>query len=141
MRRATALVAAVLAAGALALGGCGTDDFDSPADFADLEGVFADAGLQVCSQEDSEARAPGATEQRAYDLSTDCADGDDPTVVVAIAYESASDRDAAVARYHSQARPNGVLWTYGPLTVSATGDRDPEVIDLLTEALDAEGAE
>ncbi|MGD9572642.1 MAG: hypothetical protein AB7V62_12185 [Thermoleophilia bacterium] len=141
MRRATAIAAMLLAAVALALGGCDTDDFDAPADFADLEAVFADAGLVVCSAEDTEARAPGATEERVYEVEPEACEGaEDSTQVVVTAYEDAADRDAAVARYHSQPRPQGVLWTYGPLTVRVTGDRDEEVVDVLTEALDAVGA-
>jgi hypothetical protein len=140
VRRAAAVPVVLVAAVALAGAACGTDDFGAPADVAAMEAVFADAGLDVCDRSDTAARAPGAVEERVYEVAAGaCADGD-ATPVVVTAYEDADDRDAAVARFHSQPRPHGALWTYGSLTVRVTGDRDADVVDALTDALDAAGA-
>lgn len=141
MRRAAAVPVVLVTAVALALGGCGTDDFGAPADVAGIEAVFADAGLEVCAQRETAARAPGAVEERVYEVAAGSCDDGEPTAVVVTAYEDSGDRDAAVARFHSQPRPHGVLWTYGALTVRVTGERDAEVVDVLTEALDEAGAE
>ena len=40
-----------------------------------------------------------------------------------------------------QARPAGVVWTLGALTIAASGDRDGQAVDDLTRALDDAGAE
>ena len=63
--------------------------------------------------------------------------------MVATAYDGEEDRDGAVVRYQSQPLPHaqGALWTLGPLTVRVSGDREPGVVDALTEALDERGAE
>jgi len=37
-------------------------------------------------------------------------------------------------------RGDGVVWTWGPLTLFATGEHDDAVIDRLARALDAAGA-
>jgi hypothetical protein len=140
VRRAAA---AVLAVGAVAAAGCGLADHAEPASFADVRAVVADAGLRVCDETSTEARAPGAVEEHRYDVAFACGDDDDEAVVVATAYEGEEDRDGAVVRYRSQPLPHalGVLWTLGPLTVRVSGDRDPAVVDALTEALDEAGAE
>jgi hypothetical protein len=141
VRRAAA--AAVLAVGAVAAAGCGLADHAEPASFADVRAVVADAGLRVCDETSTEARAPGAVEEHRYDVAFACGDDDDEAVVVATAYEGEEDRDGAVVRYQSQPLPHalGALWTLGPLTVRVSGDRDPAVVDALTEALDEAGAE
>ena len=58
------------------------------------------------------------------------------------AYDSEGDRDAAARRFEVQSRPSasGAIWTFGPFTVRVSGDRDPDAVDALTDALDAREA-
>jgi hypothetical protein len=138
------IAAAALAAGALALAGCGRSDYAEPASFADVESVIAAAGLQVCDELETEARTPGADDERRYDVGLDCSDPDEQdAVVVATAFGDEEDRDGAARRFEGQARPpaQGAVWTLGPLLVRVSGDRDPEAVDALVEALDDRGAE
>lgn len=142
MRAAVAAVA--LAAGLLAAAGCGRADHAEPASFADVEAVIADADLRVCDEVETEARTPGADGERRYDVGLDCGDPDEQdAVVVATAFGDEEDRDGAARRFEGQARPpaQGAVWTLGPLLVRVSGDRDPEAVDALTEALDDRGAE
>ena len=138
-----AVAAAALAAGALALAGCGRADHSEPVSFADVETTIADAGLRVCEEVRTEARTPGADAERRYDVAFDCGGDEEDAVVVATAYEDEGARDGAARRFEGQARPpaQGALWTLGPFTVRVSGDRDPEAVDALTEALDDRGAE
>jgi hypothetical protein len=140
MRLAVA-AAAFLAVTALVTG-CGTADFDSGASFPEAERAFRAAGLQVCSATTPEVRAPDATAERVYDLQRRCDEDDgDGVLVVVTEYATEGDRDAALGRYGAQARPVGVVWTLGRLTISASGDRDGGAVDDLTRALDEAGAE
>ncbi len=136
-----AVAAAALLAVAALVTGCGTADFDSGASFPEAEQAFRAAGLQVCSTTTPEVRAPDATAERVFDLQRTC-DGDDGdgVLVTVTEYATEGDRDAALGRYDAQARPAGVLWTLGPLTISASGDRDGQAVDDLTRALDDAGA-
>ncbi len=138
-----AVAAALLAVGALAVAGCGRADSSEPVSFSDVASVIADAELRVCDEVETEARPPGAVEERRYDVGFACGDEDDEAVVVATAYDDEEDRDGAARRFEGQVRPpaQGALWTLGPFTVRVSGDRDPEVVDALTEALDDRGAE
>ena len=94
--------AAVLAVAAVAAAGCGLADHSQPASFADVRSAIAQAGLRVCDHARTEARAPGAVEERRYDVAFACGDADDEAVVVATAYDGESDRDGAVLRYQLQ---------------------------------------
>jgi hypothetical protein len=138
-----AVAAAALAAGALALAGCGRADQSQPASFADVRAAIADAGLQVCDEVQAEARTPGADAERSYYVAFDCGGDEEDAVVVATSYEDEGARDGAARRFEGQVRPpaQGALWTLGPFTVRVSGDRDPEAVDALTEALDDRGAE
>ena len=139
-----AVAAAAILAGALALAGCGRADHSDPASFADVDAAIAGAGLEVCDRIETEARTPGAADERRYDVAIDCGDEDeDDAVVVATAYEDADDRDGAARRFEAQVRPpaQGALWTLGPLTVRVSGDRDPDAVERLTEELGDRGAE
>ncbi len=132
--------AALLAALALATG-CGTAGFGGGASFPQAEQAFRAAGLQVCSATTPEVRAPDATAGRVYDLQRTCDDDDGDGVLVTVTeYPTEGDRDAALGRYNAQARPIGVVWTLGPLTIQASGDRDGDAVDGLTRALDDAGA-
>lgn len=141
MRRAAA--AAVLAVCAAAAAGCGLADYAQPVAFSDIAAVIADADLHVCDEAATEARTPGAVEERRYDVGFRCDDDDERALVVATAYDDEEDRDGAALRFQGQVRPpaQGALWTLGPFTVRVSGDRDPEAVDALTEALDDRGAE
>lgn len=139
----TAAAAALLAAAAIAAG-CGRADHSQPAGFADVEAAIAAAGLEVCDEVTTEARTPGASDERRYDVAFDCpGDEEEDVVLVATAYESEGDRDAAARRFEAQVRPpaQGALWTLGRLTIRVSGDRDPDAVDALTEALEDAGAE
>jgi hypothetical protein len=137
-----AVAAATLLAGVALATGCGTADFDSGASFPQAEQAFRAAGLQTCSSTTPEVRAPDATAVRVYDLQRTCDDDDGDGVLVTVTeYATEGDRDAALGRYGAQARPAGVVWTLGPLTIQASGDRDGRAVDDLTEALDDAGAE
>lgn len=138
------MAAAALAAGALALGGCGRADHSDPASFADVEAAVFAAGLQVCDEFETESRSPGAAGERRYHVGVDCGDSDErDAVVVATAFEDEEDRDGAARRFEGQARPpaQGAVWTLGPILVRVSGDRDPEAVDRLADALDERGAE
>jgi hypothetical protein len=139
-----AVAAAAMLAGALVLAGCGRADHSDPASYADVEAAIAGAGLEVCERIETEARTPGASDERRYDVAIDCGDEDEgDAVVVATAYEDEEDRDGAARRFEGQVRPpaQGALWTLGPLTVRVSGDRDPDAVERLTEELDDRGAE
>jgi hypothetical protein len=139
-----AIAAAALAAGALVLGGCGRADHSERASFADVEAAIFAAGLQVCDEVETEARTPGAVEERRYDIGVECGDPDEQdAVVVATAFEDEEDRDGAARRFEGQVRPpaQGAVWTLGPLLVRVSGDRDPDAVDRLADELDQRGAE
>jgi hypothetical protein len=135
--------AALLVAAALAAAGCGQADPSEPVSFSDIASVIADADLRVCDEAATEARAPGAVEERRYDVGFRCDDDDEQALVVATAYDDGEDRDGAALRFEGQVRPTaqGAVWTLGPFTVRVSGDRDPEAVDALTEALEDRGAE
>jgi hypothetical protein len=139
----TAGAAALLAVGALAVA-CGRADHAEPASFADVEAAIAAAGLRICDEVETEARTPGAADERRYDVGLDCDESDEEdVVVVATAFTDREDRDGAARRFEGQVRPpaQGAVWTLGPLLVRVSGDRDPEAVDALAEALDDRGAE
>jgi len=135
-------VAIALIALAVVMVGCGRADYSADVSFDDVTAVIAGAGLQVCSTETSETPPPGAVEERAYEVDADCATDDGRALVVATAYGSASDRDAAAQRFEVQSRPaaSGAVWTLGPFTVRVSGERDADAVDALTDALDAKDA-
>jgi hypothetical protein len=135
-------IAIALVVVAVVVAGCGRADYSSDVSFADITAVIADAGLEVCSTDTTDTPPPGAAEERAYEVDRDCATDDGRALVVATAYDSASDRDAAARRFEVQSRPsaNGAIWTLGPFTVRVSGGRDADAVDALTNALDARGA-
>jgi hypothetical protein len=134
--------AALLGAVALAAAGCGRADPSEPVAFTDIASVIADADLRVCDEAATEARAPGAVEERRYDVGFRC-DDDEQALVVATAYDDVEDRDGAALRFEGQVRPpaQGAVWTLGPFTVRVSGDRDREAVGALTKALEDRGAE
>lgn len=138
----TALAIALVAM-AVVVAGCGRADYSSEISFAEVTSVIDDAGLQVCRTETSETPPPGASEERVYEVDADCATDDGRALVVATAYDSESDRDAAARRFEVQSRPSasGAIWTLGPFTVRVSGERDADAVDALTNALDDRGAE
>ena len=131
-------VAIALVAVAVVLAGCGRSDYATDVSFDDVTQTIAAAGLQVCSSETTETLPPDAVEERAYEVDADCRDDDGRALLVATAYGSAGDRDAAAQRFEVQSRPPapGAIWTLGPFTIRVSGDRDPGAVDALTEALD-----
>lgn len=135
-------LAIALVALAVVVVGCGRADYSADVSFDDVTAVFADAGLQVCSTETSETPPPEAVEERAYEVDADCATDDGRALVVATAYDSAGDRDAAAQRFEVQSRPSasGAIWTLGPFTVRVSGERDADAVDALTDTLDERDA-
>jgi hypothetical protein len=131
-------VAIALVAVAIVVVGCGRSDYGADVSFDDVTDTIALAGLAVCSTETTETLPPGAVEERVYAVDPDCADDEGRALVVATAYDDEDDRDAAARRFEVQARPpaSGAVWTFGPFTVRVGGDRDPDTVDALTEALD-----
>lgn len=131
-------VAIALVAVAVVLAGCGRSDYGGDVSFDDVTDTIALAGLEICSTETTETLPPDAVEERSYRVGSDCADDDDGALVVATAYDSEGDRDAAARRFEVQSRPPaaGAIWTFGPFTVRVSGDRDPDAVDALTDALD-----
>jgi hypothetical protein len=139
-------IAAAVALGAalVALSGCGgRSEFSTPVSFDDVEAVIRDAGLETCEAVETGDGPPGAVDERRYVVARDCDDEGTDAVLIATAYESEEDRDAAAQRFEIQVRPPapGVLWTFGPFTVRVTADRDPETVDALAEAFEERGAE
>ncbi len=139
-----AVAAAAIAAGALALAGCGRADHSEPASFADVEAAIAGAGLEVCDEIETEARTRGPTTSGATTWPSTAA----TTTRTTRSWwrRPTRTRRTATARRGAsrrQVRPpaQGALWTLGPLTVRVSGDRDPDAVDALTEALDDRGAE
>jgi hypothetical protein len=137
-----AAVAIALVAVAVVIAGCGRSDYGADVSFADVTDTIAQAGLEVCGTETTETPPPDAVEERAYTVDADCADDDGRALVVATAYDDEGDRDAAAQRFEVQSRPPaaGAIWTFGPFTVRVSGDRDPDAVDALTDALDAREA-
>jgi len=125
-----------------------------PADFQDasfdeVEAALVDEGLQICEQVDLElTEREGALEGRQLVLADEsCPDSERTVDVLSIVeFETGDDRDAAL-RDIQGARGRvegfgalGVAWTFGPFVISLTGERDPSVVDQLTDAMDNLGA-
>ena len=133
-----AAVAIALVAVAVVLVGCGRSDYDADVSFDDVTDTIALAGLDVCSTETTQTLPPDAVEEKVYTVDDDCSDDDGRALVVATAYGSEDDRDAAARRFEVQSRPpaSGAIWTFGPFTVRVSGDRDADTVNALTDALD-----
>lgn len=136
-----AALAIALAAVAIAAAGCGRADYSRDVSFDDVTDTIGFAGLEVCSTTTSDTLPPDAIAERAYLVDDDCSDDAGRALVVATAYESEDDRDAAAQRFEVQSRPpaQGAVWTLGPFTVRVSGDRDDDAVDALTTALDERG--
>ncbi len=133
-----AAAAIALVAVAVVLVGCGRSDYGADVSFDDVTDTIALAGLDVCSTETTETLPPDAVEEKVYTVDDDCSDDDGRALVVATAYGSEDDRDAAARRFEVQSRPpaSGAIWTFGPFTVRVSGDRDADTVNALTDALD-----
>jgi hypothetical protein len=131
-------VAIALVAVAIVLAGCGRADYGTDVSFDDVTDTIALANLTVCDTQTTQTLPPDAVAEKAYTVDTDCSDDDGRALVVATAYDSEGDRDAAAQRFEVQSRPSasGAIWTFGPFTVRVSGDRDGDTVDALTDALD-----
>ncbi len=136
-------VAIALVALAIMVAGCGRAGFSADVSFGDVTSVISDAGLHVCRTDTSRTLPPAAVEERAFEVDADCATGGGRALVVATAYDSAGDRDAAAQRFEVQSRPSaaGAVWTIGPFTIRVSGERDADAVAALADALDRRGAE
>jgi len=118
-------------------------DFSSRRSFRDVERTIDRAGLQICSTH----RTPGglanqATATRTYTIGRSCPT-DDVVRLIVDRFPDATSRDGAARQVEVLTRPrgDGLVWTWGPLTLFATGEHDDAVMDRLTRALDGVGAE
>lgn len=141
MRRTVAAVAAVLVLTVAA--GC-TDraGFDDDVGFADVERTVRDAGLEICSTaRDRDGLANQAVASRVYRVGEECP-SDDIVRLVVDRFDDEEHRDGAARQFEVLTRPrgDGVVWTWGPLTLFATAEHDDAVMDRLTDALDDAGA-
>lgn len=135
----TARVALAGLLATLTLVACGRSDFGTDADPADVEAALSAQGVEICESLRTEADLPGAVSERRYDVAIDCEDRDgSEAAVVVTTFEDAADRDGAARRFEVTGRPtgSGAVWTLGPLLVRVGGDRDPEVVDRIADALD-----
>lgn len=143
MSRAAGAALAVLLAAVVGIGACtGRADFSSPRSFRDVERVVARAGLEICSTHPTRGGlANQARATRTYTIGQSCPSGDVVRLVVD-RFPDATSRDGAARKFEVLTRPrgDGVVWTWGPLTLFATGEHDDAVMDRLTKALDAAGA-
>jgi hypothetical protein len=142
-RRASATVAGALALVLLLTAGCsGRADFDEHVTFADVEGVVHDAGLSVCSvSHHPDGLANQAEASRTYRIGQECP-SDDVVQLVVDRFADEADRDGAARQFEVLTRPrgDGVVWTWGPMTIFATAEHDDAVMDRLTAAFDEAGA-
>jgi hypothetical protein len=142
-RRAGAAVAVALALVCLLVAGCsGRADFDEPVTFQDVEQVVHDAGLSICStSRHPDGLANQAQATRTYRIGEECP-SDDVVRLVVDRFDDAEHRDGAARQFEVLSRPrgDGVVWTWGPLTLFATAEHDDEVMDRLTAGLDDAGA-
>ena len=138
---AAAVVALALVIG-LAAGCSDRADFDDPVTFGDVEHVVRDAGLSICStSRHGDGLANQAEATRVYRIGEVCP-SDDGVRLVVDRFADEQHRDGAARQFEVLARPrgDGVVWTWGPLTLFATAEHDDAVMDRLTAALDEAGA-
>lgn len=142
-RRAGAAVAVALALLIVLTTGCGgRADFDEPVTFADVEGVVHDAGLSICStSRHTDGLANQAEATRVYRIGEVCP-SDDVVRLVVDRFADEQHRDGAARQFEVLSRPrgDGVVWTWGPLTLFATAEHDDAVMDRLVAAFDEAGA-
>jgi hypothetical protein len=142
MRRRAGVGAAVLAAAVLAVGCTSRADFDEDRSFADVEQVVEQAGLAICSiHRQPDGVANQATATRTYAIGRSCP-SDDVVRLTVDRFDDADARDGAARQFEVLTRPrgDGVVWTWGPLTLFATAQHDDAVMDALAGALDDAGA-
>lgn len=142
-------IVVVLGLGAVVLGGLFVARDDGGARSArqvraTVERVLRDAGLRVCSRSavrwNATAGAVGGGSWVVADGS--CADGSDQDLVVAQAFSSTRDRDAALRSFESgptRGRPDGQAWTDGDALVIVQGATSAAVAGRLRPALDRAG--
>jgi hypothetical protein len=135
--------AAVAVVGLVLVAACtGRADFSDRHSFADVEHVIGQAGLEICStSRHSDGLANQATATRTYEIAASCPSTDVVRLIVD-RYPDAESRDGAARQFEALTRPrsDGVVWTWGPLTLFATGEHDDAVMADLTDALDEAGA-
>lgn len=124
----------------LVAAGCGgRSDFDTDATVDDVEEALVAQGLEICETQDVDSTLPDGDGERVLEIAIDCQDDSeaDATVVVT-RFADQEDRDAAAQRFEVQTRQtaHGAVWTLGPLLVLVSGDRDPEAVDRVTDAMD-----
>jgi hypothetical protein len=119
----------LLAVAVLALAGCGGDDDDSDSgggSSADpAETILADAGLQVCSEDQEQiAQSTVGTDfeaVRSFAVAKDCAGSEtSPNTIRVFQFSSRESVDAGAAALE-KAYPRGVVLTSGALVIVSTG--------------------
>ncbi len=141
---ALAVVVASVAVLAGVLAGCsGPAGFDERVGYRDIERTIARAGLEVCSVDrDPEGMANEATDSRVYEIAASCP-SEDVVRLVVDRFDDEEARDGAARQFEVLSRPrgDGVVWTWGPMTLFATAEHDDAVMDRLSDALDEAGAQ
>ena len=130
----------VVLATVLAACGPGRADFENR-HVSELTRALRAGGLEVCSvAANPDGLANQAISTKIVDAGIDC--HDERVSLIVDRFAEAEDRDQAARTFEAQARPrgDGVVWTWGPFTIFAVGDREDSVMDRLTEALDRLGA-
>ncbi|MDQ4134123.1 MAG: hypothetical protein M3179_13190 [Actinomycetota bacterium] len=136
------MAAAVTVALALTISGCGSRDQFGPRSIDEVAGALTAEGLQICDSRPTDGHANQALAGREFVVAIDCQSDDEATVVVD-EFADAEARDAAARNFEGQVRPRayGAVWTFGSFAVYASGPRDDEVEERVTDALDQVGAE
>ncbi len=134
------LVALALVVVAAAACGAGRADFGDQR-LADVRTALRTGDLEICSEtRRPDGLANEAIDTRIYAVAIDCA-GERVRVTVD-RFDNVDARDGAARQFEALTRPrsDGVVWTFGPYTLFANGARNDDVMERLTDALDAAGA-
>ena len=125
-------------------GGSGSSD-PSSANYDPAHTTLKDAGLEVCSESDTQvpqtlASGQGFQASRAFFVAKDCnGKKTSPDVAMSVQYDSKQSVDAAYATVKT-AVPNSSAAQYGPLIIITTGPNREANLAAIEGALKAQGA-
>ncbi len=143
MRPGRAAVAVAVALLALAAG-CGSRDAFEPHTFDEVTNALTAEGIQICSSRLTDGHSNQAIAGREFVVAIDCQSGDDDQATIVVdEFDDVEDRDAAARNFEAHIRPRayGAVWTFGQFAIYASGPRDDQVEERVTDALDKVGAE
>ncbi len=130
-------VAGLIAIGLIAAG-CATPDFDTTRSIAQFEDALRQAGLQVCSIEDTGIDAPGAVASAVIEVSLpseNCAE-DSRDQIRVDEFESQGARDAAITTFRIQGPPrNTTAFAVGNYAIFAGQSSDAQLVGDLDDAV------